>query len=158
MQDYSRTAFTNSFFDKVIFSESLAHSEDKTALLNETRRIIKNGGQLVIADAFLIHRDLSPETAQFLELAENGWVLPPLLTVQQTIKTLNQVGFTDVTIENVTINILPSTSRMAKNAAIRLEKYPVDEKDQLTKSRYACVVADQLMRNGTLGYFFLTAI
>ncbi|MFZ2202203.1 MAG: methyltransferase domain-containing protein, partial [Microgenomates group bacterium] len=76
MQDYLRTAFTDSFFDKVIYSESLAHAEDKTALLNETKRILKNGGKLVIADAFLIHRDLNPDTAQLVEWAENGWVLP----------------------------------------------------------------------------------
>lgn len=157
MQDYSRTAFTSSFFDKVIFSESLAHSEDKTVLLDETRRVLKNGGRLVIADAFLIHRKLSSDNVKLLEQAENGWVLPPLLTIQQIVETLNLSGFSEVVVEDVTTNILPSTSRMAKNAIARLDKYPIDQNDQLTMSRYACMAADQLMRNGTLGYFFLTA-
>ncbi len=158
MQDYLQTGFVTSYFDRVIYSESLAHAEDKVALLRETRRILKNEGRVVIADAFLNHRNLDANETQLVNWAENGWVLPPLSTIKQMVEALHIAGFARVVIEDVTTNILPSTSRMALNASVRLDGHFDDNmKDQLTMSRYACMAADQLMRSGTLGYFFLVA-
>lgn len=156
-QDYLATAFPAGLFDKVIYSESATHSQDKDVLFSEARRVLKDGGGLVISDAFLkVNPGADSDGEKLIKVAEEGWVLPPIPTISSLSDSMVKSGFGDVKFKDITQNILPSTRIMAVNAAKRLEENG-DQKDQLSKSRLACIAADELMRNGILGYYWITA-
>ncbi|KKS94820.1 MAG: Methyltransferase type 11 [Candidatus Collierbacteria bacterium GW2011_GWB1_44_6] len=156
-QDYLYTAFPAGLFDKIIYSESAAHSQDKLALFLESRRTIKTGGTIVISDAFLnIYPQQNSKDEILVRNAQDGWVLPPIPTIESLVETLSLAGFGEVTVNDITTNILPSTYIMGANAAVRL-KESSDAEEKLLKSRQACVAADILMRKGILSYFWITA-
>ena len=156
-QNYLKTAFPNNIFDKIIYSESATHSPDNRALLAEAKRLLIPGGGIIISDAFLTQnfKEGSKEK-ELIDMAEEGWLLPNIPTISELSQNLEGVGFYDIEIEDITVNTLPSTYIMAVNAAKRLEQQG-NSGDQLSKSRLACVAADQLMRIGIFGYYWISA-
>lgn len=158
MQDYLFLEFADGFFDRVIFSESAAHAQNKKDLFMEARRVLNTGGKVTIADAFLNSTpEPDSEMDKLVNAAASGWLLPNIPTTVSIAHDLSTSGFTHIKIVDITENILPSTQAMAIHAAKRLEEQGAGD-DQLSKSRLACVAADKLMRNQTLGYFWITAI
>lgn len=55
LQDFQKTSFANDTFDSILFVESLSYGsgEGKRSSIEEAFRILKPGGTIIIADAFL---------------------------------------------------------------------------------------------------------
>lgn len=156
MQDYLSTAFPTSFFDTILFIESATHAQDKKKLFLESRRIMKTGGKIIISDVFLKVSTPSSEVAELVKKAEEGFILPSIPTIDLLSKVLAESGFNDISIQDISLNVLPSANIMATHAAIRLGEQG-DQDTLLSKSRHACIATEKLMRSGALGYFWITA-
>jgi len=59
VQNYMEMAFSDKVFDRIIFCESFSHATNKPRTISEARRLLKNGGMMIIADCFVSRGDLT---------------------------------------------------------------------------------------------------
>jgi MPBQ/MSBQ methyltransferase len=90
--------------------ESFCHAQDKNKVLEEMGRLLRSGGRLVIADCFLRRK---PENLKGLaRFAYNKmnelWHLPELPELDETTERLENAGFTDIEVENISMHVAPS--------------------------------------------------
>jgi tocopherol O-methyltransferase len=111
-QDMVHTTFPDASFDVIWAIESVCHVPDKHEFLVESRRLLRPGGRLVIADGF--------RSPQFFNLADerllrdwlSGWAVPDLATTDELTSAACRLGFAHVQVEDATINVWPSAQRM----------------------------------------------
>nr|WP_297911568.1 methyltransferase domain-containing protein [uncultured Allomuricauda sp.] len=109
-QDYNKTSFAPDSVDGAIAIESFCHSGHTKTAFAEAHRILKPGGKLVIADAFL---KKGPETlsysssVSYKKLCEH-WGLPRLGHLKKVVRDLKKVGFQEVKTEDVSFRVAPS--------------------------------------------------
>ncbi len=109
-EDYNQTSFTSNSFDSAIAIESFCHSGHDIKSIKEAHRILKPGGRLVIADAFL---KKSPSKLCYgskyaYEKLCSHWNLKRIEDINKYRDVLLCNGFSDVTIENISLHVAPS--------------------------------------------------
>lgn len=155
-QDYLQTAFVDSSFDRIIFCESLAHSENKRCLMQEAYRILKPFGKIIIADCFGLTNDYDSEEKQYLQYFKTGMGVPSIEYGDNFRKSLESIGYTNINFQDVTKNILPSALVGSIHAQQRIREGR-DATDEVTRGRWAIIGIEKLMSRNKVGYYFLTA-
>lgn len=112
-KDYTSTGFADASFDVVWAIESVCHADDKSDFLQETFRLLKKGGRLIMAD-FYKKENLQAVDAEIIKQWAHGWAVPDFSTIEEFEDQLQQTGFTNIRIEDATNNILPSAKRLHK--------------------------------------------
>ncbi|SEM00371.1 Ubiquinone/menaquinone biosynthesis C-methylase UbiE [Aquimarina amphilecti] len=109
-ENYNHTSFASNSFDSAYAIESYCHSGHSKKVLNEAYRIIKPGGKLVIADAFLKKDEdqLCPGSHYCYDQLCKGWSLEGLGSIHRVKKSLEEVGFKNITIKDVSFRVAPS--------------------------------------------------
>ncbi|PKV52693.1 ubiquinone/menaquinone biosynthesis C-methylase UbiE [Aquimarina sp. MAR_2010_214] len=109
-ENYHHTSFKTNSVDGAYAIESFCHSGHSKEALQEAHRILKPNSKLVIADAFLKkdEEQLCIGSNYCYEQLCKGWSLEGLGSIKQVEKTLNQIGFKNVTIEDVSFRVAPS--------------------------------------------------
>lgn len=75
VSDASRLPFINGLFDVVIFRMLLHHCVGElTGIINETLRVLKDGGRIIICEGIPINKDCMSDFAQIVTLKENRLV------------------------------------------------------------------------------------
>ncbi|MEY8847420.1 methyltransferase domain-containing protein [Psychroserpens sp. XS_ASV72] len=109
-EDYNNTSFHSETFDSAIAIESFCHSGHSSNSIKEAYRLLKPGGRLVIADAFI--------KKHFNELCSGGrlayqklcdhWSLEKIESIKIYKEKLRAAGFTNISIENISFRVAPS--------------------------------------------------
>ncbi len=111
VRDFTNTEFDDETFDVVWALESACYAVDKRSFLAESRRILKKGGRLMVADGFL-KRDPDKLTAsEMRDMKEwtSGWAVPNLASIEQFRKYLVDLGFEDIKFKDITENVRPTS-------------------------------------------------
>lgn len=109
-ENYNHTSFENNSFNSVVAIESFCHSGHSIESLNEASRILKHGGKIVIADAFL-KKEVSQlcygSNYAYNRLCSH-WSLEKLEAIDNYKSLMEKAGFTNITIEDKSFRVAPS--------------------------------------------------
>lgn len=110
IEDYNHTTFSSNSLDGAFAIESFCHGGHNNDSFTEAYRILKPGAKLVIADAFLKKeiKDLCPGGSYCYKNLCQGWSLEKLGNIPAVKKTLENIGFSNVVIEDVSFRVAPS--------------------------------------------------
>lgn len=109
-ENYNKTSFKSNTFHSALAIESFCHSGHSVISIKEAHRILKPGGRLVIADAFLKKEDsqlCSGSQFAYHRLC-NHWSLEKLENINDYKQKLKDIGFTKVVVENMSFRVAPS--------------------------------------------------
>ena len=109
--DFTATGYPPESFDIIWAIESVCHANDKSKFLEEAFRILKKGGRLILAD-FFKKEGLDTRDASLIQRWANGWAIDDFATLQNFIADAKAAGFTNVSVEDATKNIIPSAKRL----------------------------------------------
>jgi len=109
-EDYNHTSFADDFFDGAMAIESFCHSGHSTDSFKEAYRILKPGAKLVMADALLKKplEQLCIGGSYCYKGLCDGWSLEQLGNKPEIEKMLQEIGFKNITIEDVSFRVAPS--------------------------------------------------
>lgn len=109
-EDYNNTSFENESFDGALAIESFCHSGHSKVSFSEAFRILKPGAKLVVADAFL-KKEMQQLCIGGVYCYKNlcdGWSLEKLGDVHNVKKMLEDIGFKNISIEDISMRVAPS--------------------------------------------------
>lgn len=141
--DYHEAPLAPRSFDVVWAIESLGHAYDRRAFILRARSLLRAGGRLVVAEAFMAEESArSKDEKRALTSVRKGWRLFSLLSETDCRDLLEQDGFRIRCMSDVTNEVLPSArflSQKCKYALLKSEnregistdERARDEKDNL---------------------------
>ncbi|MFT7561175.1 MAG: MPBQ/MSBQ methyltransferase [Flavobacteriales bacterium] len=109
--DFHNTSFPDADYDGVYAIESACHSNepDKKSLLKEAFRLLKPGKRIVLCDGFIRNSDhLNPLTEWANKKVCKNWALGCFGDIDKVEASLNEIGYEDIHIENISLKVLPS--------------------------------------------------
>jgi cyclopropane fatty-acyl-phospholipid synthase-like methyltransferase len=111
-QDYLHTDFPDGTFDIIWAQESVCHAPDKHEFLEAAHRLLKPGGQLIIAEYLRLGRPYTERNEALLHSWLDGWAIPDLASGTEFIEWARAVGFRDTQLADITPQVRPSLRRL----------------------------------------------
>jgi len=146
--DYENAVLPSAEFDGAYALESSchAHGDDKGALLAEAHRLLRPGGRLVVADGFLAGGSFATALQErvYRKLCE-CWVIEEFAQIDQFTVRLEQLGFTDITVEHLQMRVAPSVAQVPWVTLKFLLTDVVFGKREMTRARWNNVLAPVLL-------------
>ena len=109
-ENYNNTSFQSNSFDSAVAIESFCHSGHNFNSPKEMHRLLKPGGRFVMADAFL-KKDkalLCKGGKYAYNKLCNHWSLEKLETHQFIKESLEEIGFINIKVEDISMRVAPS--------------------------------------------------
>lgn len=164
--DYEDTILPRGSYDAVYALESSchAHGADKAALLAEAHRLLRPGGRLLIADGFLARRRfLFPLQQRIYRKLCECWVIEELGQLDLVTARLRDLGFTNITVENLQLRVAPSVAHVPWVTLKFLFTDVFFGKGKMTRARWNNILAPVLLPLvsaplGPMTYCMVTAI
>mgnify|MGYP001566326989 CR=1 FL=1 len=116
LQDYNHTKFPNDHFDVYHASETLNYAVDKKDPLKEAMRTLKPGGRIVVGDGFLGRDPYNDGEKTIYKRWLDSWRIPNLARPGEFRNLMQEVGFEEITMDNVTENIWPISEYLRDKA------------------------------------------
>lgn len=112
--DYTMLPFTNNYFDVVYGIESICHAYPKESFLNETHRILKKGGRLIISDGYMNHPPKNDYEQILYDEFCRSFALSELIPVGVMKKKIINAKFHDLIWKDMTKNVDKGAMQMHK--------------------------------------------
>jgi cyclopropane fatty-acyl-phospholipid synthase-like methyltransferase len=112
--DYTDVPFDDGTFDVVWAVESVCHTDDEHAFLQEAKRVLRDDGVLVVADGFLgkPRGEMTGDENEGVDAMLEGMAAPSLATVDEFREALEKEDFYDIEFEDKYESVYPSARRM----------------------------------------------
>jgi cyclopropane fatty-acyl-phospholipid synthase-like methyltransferase len=112
LADYTDTNLEAESFDVVWAQESVCYALDKRDFLAEAYRLLRPGGQIVVEDWFRVARNLPARKERLLLEWLRCWAIADVCTGDEFLDAGRSVGFTDVSLRDMTLYVRPSLARL----------------------------------------------
>ena len=120
--------YSDNHFENIYAIESAFHFEDKTKFISESKRVLKQQGQISIADIVIRPEYLKFRDWYKVSIAKHGLATKEFYNKDKWVILLTSTGFDNVKVEDITLNVsnvLPHwVSQIKKNHDKLLDLYP----------------------------------
>ena len=120
--------YSDNHFENIYAIESAFHFEDKTKFISESKRVLKQQGQISIADIVIRPEYLKFRDWYKVSIAKHGLATKEFYNKDKWVSLLSNIGFDNVKVEDITLNVsnvLPHwVSQIKKNHDKLLDLYP----------------------------------
>jgi len=99
---FQEASLPENSFDKVIFTGSIIHIEDRAGAAELTGKLLKEGGRALISETYLPHQDAFSNDRASRFIAEDVFGYGNLSTAGQGIRLWEEAGFEILDLENIT--------------------------------------------------------
>ena len=112
--DYEHSDLPGSSYDGVYALESSchAHGADKRVLLEEMYRLLRPGGRLIVADAFIAGKFATKLQNQVYGKLCECWVVEQFAQLSLFTARLQQLGFSEISVERLQMRVAPSVAHV----------------------------------------------
>lgn len=110
VMDYTNLGFPDEMFNGVYTMETVVHASDHKRALQEFHRVLKPNGKLVLFEYSTCPiENIPPRLRKIAEMVvkESGMHSLPFFIHGKFPEILGSVGFTDISVENITPRIMP---------------------------------------------------
>ncbi|WP_372479875.1 cyclopropane-fatty-acyl-phospholipid synthase family protein [Halomicrobium sp. HM KBTZ05] len=87
--------------------EAVCYAEDKRDFIEQARRVLRDGGRLVVADGYMVRDHLSVREKTLMRKWLDGWKVPNLAHVDEFEEGLHEYGFSNVEMHCNDENVMP---------------------------------------------------
>ena len=110
LNDYCDTGYAPNSFDGAYAMESSCYDKglNKLGFLKEAFRLLKPGAKLVVTDGFRKTDKAYPLFEKAYQQVCEGWSLDTFANIHQFASTLQELGFKNITIEDISWRLAPS--------------------------------------------------
>ena len=162
--DYQDSRRPSGSFDGIYALESSCHARgaDKSILLHEAHRLLRTGGRLVVADAFLTGRFFTSLQQHIYRKLCDCWVIQQFAELALFTARLQQFGFTEIKVEHLQMRVAPSVVHVPWVTLKFLLTDVLFGKRPMTRARWNNILAPLLLPLvgaplGPLSYCMITA-
>jgi tocopherol O-methyltransferase len=128
VQDYTKTSFPDKNFDVVWAVESVCHADDKNKFLKEAKRLLRDGGRLILADGF------AGKNSKIDKILLNNWIkrwaIPNLAKPADFKEYSKKIGLKNIELKDINKNILRSSREIFKRGSLGLPIYKFKKKNE----------------------------
>lgn len=114
VMDFENMNFPNGKFDVVWGIESICHATSKKKFIEDSYRILKPNGRLIIADGFATRDYFTDEEKNIMQKWLSGWRINFLETQDNFEAFSKNIGFREISFTDVTKKVMPSSKRLYK--------------------------------------------
>ena len=111
VQDFTNTNFEDASFDVVWAIESVCHAANKEDFIKEAYRLLKPGGQLIMADFFIVEEG-DAEGQKEIAAWGHGWAVPFFEKQSVFFEMLKRNDFKNIQMVDSTQQIVKSAKRL----------------------------------------------
>jgi cyclopropane fatty-acyl-phospholipid synthase-like methyltransferase len=88
--DFTHVPLQSESLDAIYSVEAVVHAQEPERYFQETSRLLRHGGKLIIVDDYQASRSFSPAETSWLSAYMNGWHVPGVITVEQAASFAEQ--------------------------------------------------------------------
>lgn len=114
VMDFENMNFPDGKFDVVWGIESICHANSKKKFIDDSYRILKPNGRLVIADGFATKENFTDGEKNIMQKWLSGWGVNFLETQNNFEAFSKNIGFREITFSDVTQKVMQSSKRLYK--------------------------------------------
>ena len=112
VNDYTKTGYSDASFDVIWAMESVCHADNKRDFIEEAYRLLKPGGRLVLSDGFAAKALFSPDEQHIMNTWLHNWAIKELAFLDGFLNDMKEIGFKNVTCEDMTPYVMRSSRMM----------------------------------------------
>lgn len=160
LMDYSDMKFKNDYFDAIYALETLSHSIDIIKTLKGFFRVLRPGGRIALFE-YTMAEDykFSEYEMDMLNKVTHSSVMDGLKSFRHDkfSKIIREIGFGNISSENISENVMPSLGRLRKIALIPYFFVKLFKLQRNFPNATAAVEFYKMGKNGLLRYNIFTA-
>ena len=112
VMDFENMTFPDGKFDVVWGIESICHATRKKKFIEDSYRILKPNGRLIIADGFATRDHFTDGEKNIMGKWLSGWGVNFLETKENFETFSSKIGFQEISFTDITKNVMPSSKRL----------------------------------------------
>lgn len=120
--DYTHTRFAPASFDILWAQESVSHAPDRSSFVREAWRLLRPGGRLVQEDIFASTVQPTRREQELVDEMRRAWLVEEMPTAAAYEGCLQETGFVDIQIRDISQQVRPSIRRLRNYARLL---YPI---------------------------------
>jgi tocopherol O-methyltransferase len=88
--DFTSVPLANKSLDAIYSVEAVCHAVEPEKYLREASRLLRKGGKLILVDDYVANRPFTKNESKWLNAYIEGWYVPGVRTVDQTVEFANK--------------------------------------------------------------------